>query len=84
MSRLPYRSWGLAVAKRPSLWPTALRVAMRLAPTRWWAHWPPHLVPPDDYLRFRSLTNSGSESFRESADFIRFLEWSKATHRALR
>ena len=84
MSRLPYGSWGLAVARRPSLWVTALRMARRFVPSRWWAHWPPRLAPTDEYLRFRSLTNSGRESFHDDVEFIRFLEWSKAIRHALR
>jgi hypothetical protein len=56
-----------AVAARPRLWPTALRQARRLVPSRWWARAPFVPVPDRDYLRFRLTTQYG--------DVVSYLAW---------
>ena len=48
-----------AVAVRPSLWFTALRVGVRMVPRGWW-HRPPFLPRPDPaYVGFRAVTQYG-------------------------
>ena len=66
----------LAVARRPPLWPTALRQLRRLAEPGWWRR-PPFLpLPPREYLRFRSVTQYGDSSHRpEPGDVLNYLEW---------
>jgi hypothetical protein len=64
------------VLVRPTLWPTAVRQAWRLAPERWWAV-PPHLpVPAREYLGFRLQTQYGDISHRPDAeDVVNYLRW---------
>ncbi|HUF84575.1 MAG TPA: hypothetical protein VMQ81_08300 [Acidimicrobiia bacterium] len=66
----------LAVVRRPSLWPTALRQARRTATPGWWRR-PPFLpVPSDDYFRFRMLTQYGeTDSPPDPADVLNYLAW---------
>ncbi len=65
-----------AVAARPSLWPTALRQAVRLAPTRWWTRPPFVPLPARSYLRFRLLTQYGDPNHpAEPEDLVRYLRW---------
>lgn len=70
---------GVAVARRPGLWSTALRVARRTATPGWWQR-PPFLpVPSGDYLRFRLLTQYGDTAHRwEPDDVVRYLAWCKS------
>jgi hypothetical protein len=65
-----------AVARRPSLWRTALRQARRLAPRRWWQR-PPFLpLPAPAYLRFRKTTQYGDARHPiEAGDVVRYLAW---------
>jgi hypothetical protein len=65
-----------AVAARPMLWPTAVRQAGRLAPTRWWTR-PPFLPrPARAYLRFRLVTQYGDPTHPpEAEDVVRYLRW---------
>jgi hypothetical protein len=64
------------VARRPRLWPVALRQARRTATPGWW-HRPPFLpVPGGDYLRFRLVTQYGDEDHRPDAtDVVNYLSW---------
>lgn len=65
-----------AVARRPDLWPTALRQAWRLTPPRWWRRWPPLPLPPQPYLAFRLQTMYGPAGGPLSgADLVAYLEW---------
>jgi hypothetical protein len=72
-----------AVARRPSLWPTAIRTAATLAPRGWWRR-PPFLPVPDRaYLRFRAVTQYGDADRRpDPDDVIQYLTWC-ATMRAV-
>ncbi|HEX4980826.1 MAG TPA: hypothetical protein VFV63_03975 [Ilumatobacteraceae bacterium] len=71
----------LAVARRPSLWSTAVRQLRRTAAPRWWTRPPFVPRPPDDYLRFRLLTQYGdSEHSPEPADVVNYLAWCKRWH----
>ena len=65
-----------AVLAHPSLWATAARQAVRLAPARWWSR-PPFLpVPSRPYLELRLVTQYGDGSHAiEGADLVRYLRW---------
>lgn len=68
----------LAVLRRPSLWRIAMVVALRLAEPGWWRRSPFLPLPPADYLRFRLLTNYGSEAPTGDSladDVISYLRW---------
>jgi hypothetical protein len=70
--------WASAVVLvlvRPSLWPTALAQAHRLARPRWWTR-PPYLPLPDrEYLRFRFETQYGGAGRPVPRDLVAYLEW---------
>jgi hypothetical protein len=66
----------LAVARRPHLWATALRVVRRTAKPRWWAARPFLPVPDPAYRAFRRETQYGDDCHREvPADVINYLAW---------
>lgn len=64
-----------AVAFRPTLWPTALRQAVRMAPRGWWRRAPFVPVPDPSYLRFRLQTAYGSEGEPTAEDVVAYLRW---------
>ena len=67
---------GLALVRRPGLWPTALRQLLRLAPSGWWRRWPPLPRPDAAYLGFRLETaygDTGSEP--DPVDLVTYLTW---------
>jgi hypothetical protein len=65
-----------AVARRPTLWPVAVRQAWRLAPAGWWRSRPFLPRPDPAYLRFRLQTQYGScERRPEATDVIAYLNW---------
>ena len=69
-----------AVARRPSLWGTALRQAGVLAEPGWWRR-PPFLpLPAPGYLRFRLQTAYGGAGDRapEPADLVTYLRWCRS------
>jgi hypothetical protein len=78
------QNWGSvvwAVARRPHLWPTAARQAVRLAPRGWWRRRPGLPVPERRYLEFRLTTQYGdSEASAQAVDVVRYLEWCRAQH----
>jgi hypothetical protein len=62
----------LALLARPTLWPTAAR----LAPPGWWRRWPPRPLPPAEYVRFRTQTMYGDDGGRLAGDdLVAYLEW---------
>ena len=72
-----------AVARRPDLWPAAIRQAWRLVPRRWWSS-PPFLPLPDPgWLRFRLQTQYGGDGRGPvvPADVVAFLEWCRVQDR---
>lgn len=75
----PPRSWWLraaaAVAVRPSLWPTAVAQAVRLARPGWWCRRPFLPLPDPDYVRFRLETAYGSEGPPRVDDLVTYLRW---------
>ena len=72
-------SWwrvGAAVARRPTLWITAVRQARRMIPSTWWRRWPFVPVPDGAYLRFRLLTQYGSPQHpMDPGDVVNYLAW---------
>jgi hypothetical protein len=67
------------VARRPMLWPVALRQWRRLTPPGWWRRAPFLPVPSRDYLRFRLLTQYGdSEASASGADVVNYLTWCRS------
>jgi hypothetical protein len=76
------RAWwlpvGLAIARAPHLWLTAVRQMIRLAPRGWWHRWPLLPLPDGDYLRFRLQTMYGGEGRSpDAADVLAYLSWCK-------
>lgn len=76
----------VAVLRRPSLWPEAVRTVRRMRPTR-----SPNgtagrvpLFPPAEYVSFRLHTNAGSDDPATGADVVRFLKWTSSQRRVLR
>jgi hypothetical protein len=71
----------LAVARRPSLWCTAIRQVVRLADRGWWRRRPPLPVPPADYLAFRTATQYGGAgdvpARTVASDVVNYLAWCK-------
>ena len=65
----------VALLARPSLWPTAVAQAVRLAPSGWWRRRPHLPVPDPGYLRFRLETGYGPGGAPEPADVIAYLRW---------
>lgn len=71
-----------ALLPRPSLWPTALRQAVRFAPDDWWRRAPFLPTPDPELLEFRGTTQYGDPDRAVDADdLIAWLEWCRAEHR---
>jgi hypothetical protein len=76
---------GTAIARRPQLWPVALRQVFVLAAPRWWRHWPPLPLPDPAYLRFRLQTQYGDPGRQpEPDDVVTYLHWCRSQTRGLR
>lgn len=75
---------GLAVARHPGLWPTAVRQVRRLAAPGWWRRAPFLPLPPADYLRFRLQTAYGGDGRgpMRADDLLAYLRWCRAWHAA--
>lgn len=73
------------VASHPSLWPTAVRQLIRLAPPRWWRQRPFLPLPDAEYLRFRLETQYGAQSDAtasiDASDLVVYLRWCRAIGR---
>ena len=69
-----------AIARRPRLWPTAVRQWRRTTPRGWWRQRPFLPVPRGDYLRFRMVTAYGGDGTHppEPHDLVAYLEWCRA------
>jgi hypothetical protein len=78
------RWWAMAagaVLRRPALWPTAVRQALRLARPGWWRR-PPFLPLPDPhYVRFRLETAYGSSAAPAGHDLVAYLNWCREFNR---
>ena len=76
---------GAAVARRPTLWATALAQVWRLAPRGWWRRRPFTPLPDPAWMRFRLQTMYGDgEHDPEPPDVIAWLEWCRGYRRVLR
>ncbi len=70
-----------ALARRPDLWLTALRLARRMVPRRWWRRWPPSPLPPADYVAFRRQTMYGPAGGPlRGEDLIAYLNWCRRSY----
>lgn len=70
---------GLALARHPSLWATALRQILVLARPGWWRTRPFLPLPDPVYLRFRVQTAYGDPHREpEPADVITYLHWCRS------
>jgi hypothetical protein len=69
------------VARRPSLWPTAVAQAHRLARPRWWRHAPFLPLPDAEYVRFRLETQYGTRGEPEPGDLVTYLRWCRGSGR---
>jgi hypothetical protein len=65
----------VAVLRRPTLWPIALRVWAHAVPPRWWAHAPFLPLPDRGYLRFRLETAYGAGGTPAPEDLVTYLRW---------
>lgn len=73
----------LAVAVRPSLWGTAVRMWWRTTPRDWWRQRPFLPVPPSDYVQFRLVTQYGAANAPVVAeDVLNYLAWCKRQDQA--
>jgi hypothetical protein len=73
----------LAVLRRPSLWPVALRQWRLTTPRQWWRRRPFLPLPSRDYVGFRLVTQYGREDAPISAgDVLDYLAWCKRQARA--
>ena len=67
---------GVAVARRPRLWRTAVRQMRRTAAPGWYRRAPFLPVPSGDYLRFRLVTQYGQPDHHPvAADVVNYLAW---------
>lgn len=70
------------ILPHPSLYPTALRQAVALAPRGWWRAWPPLPVPDATYLRFRLETAYGGDGAPpRPGDVVTYLRWCRQWRR---
>lgn len=66
----------LTVLRHPSIWATAVRQAVVLAPRGWWRRRPFLPVPDREYLRFRMVTAYGMpDRDPEPDDVVTYLRW---------
>ena len=66
---------GVAVLRRPGLWPVAAAQARRLARPGWWRRRPFLPLPDPDYVRFRLQTAYGPGGEPTADDVIAYLRW---------
>lgn len=79
-SRTGVATIAVAVAARPGLWVTSIRVLRSFLVSRWWTRAPfvPEIARP--YLQFRLETQYGSMqkmTAADSADVVEYLQWVK-------
>lgn len=79
-ARFWVRAMGV-LARHPSLWPTAVVQAGRMARPRWWRQAPFLPVPDPDYLRFRLETQYGPVGEPRPQDLVDYLRWCRETGR---
>lgn len=72
----------LALLRRPGLWLTGARQALRLAAPGWWKRGSRLPLPDADYMRFRLVTQYGGEGrVATGADLVQYLEWCREERR---
>jgi hypothetical protein len=71
------------VLPHPSLYGTALRQAVALAPSRWWRSWPPLPLPDAGYLAFRMETAYGGDGPPPAGDVVAYLRWCRQWRRLI-
>lgn len=69
----------VAVAARPGLWATAVRLVFRSAASGWWRHWPSTPAPPLEYVAFRRETMLGGTGPGRltPTEVVAYLQWCK-------
>ena len=69
-----------AIVRHPSMWVTAVVVALRLARPGWWRRAPFLPLPDTDYVRFRMETQYGGDGTHEPdpADLVDYLSWCRS------
>jgi hypothetical protein len=71
-----------AVARRPKVWPAAVRQVGVLTRPGWWRRWPPAPIPDPAYLRFRLQVAYGDDrTDPEPGDVVAYLEWCRQMRR---
>lgn len=67
----------VAVAARPGLWLTVLRLGWRTVPAGWWHRWPLVPNPPPAYVAFRAETMLGAAGpgALAPAEVVAYLRW---------
>ena len=72
----------LALVRRPDLWLTGARQALRLAAPGWWKRGSRLPVPDRDYMHFRLVTQYGGDGGEASGpDLVQYLEWCRDERR---
>ncbi len=76
-ARIRYRYIAKVLVLHPTVWPVALRQALRLAPTGWWHRWPPDPTPTAELWQFRLETAYGANGPTSPSDddVISYLRW---------
>jgi hypothetical protein len=71
-----------ALLRRPDLWVTGARQALRLAAPGWWKRGSRLPMPDRDYLHFRLVTQYGGEGHAATGeDLVQYLEWCREERR---
>ena len=75
-----WRAAAWALARRPTLWPIAVRSAVELVPRGWWRRRPFLPIPDRRWLRFRMVTAYGGDGGGgpQPDDVITWLEWRRS------
>ena len=74
----------VGIARRPSLWPTAVRQVRRTAAPGWWRRAPFIPMPTADYLHFRTVTQYGeTDRPPDPGDVVDYLAWCREWERSL-
>ena len=74
---VPFGKGALAeLARRPSLWGTAVRQWRAVVPPVWWGRWPPLPKPTPQYMDLRLEAMYGPGGGRLSrSELVGYLEW---------
>ncbi|HVV36824.1 MAG TPA: hypothetical protein VHC63_09505 [Acidimicrobiales bacterium] len=76
------RRAAFALLRRPDLWWTGARQALRLAAPGWWKRGSHLPLPDEDYMHFRLVTQYGGEGQHASGtDLVQYLQWCRDERR---